>query len=151
MLLQLFRDLCLPRRVGRHAHGAMQRLEVCPPALAHGAAVARPIGLRGWLGSAWPDRGSAVPHRTQRRPVQRAAPLPAVRSEFGDAIAGIHSVKAAALEDGIRRARSLRELWHLRADVYTLVATDRGEAEAQRRVAHLNRHFTTRSARAGEM
>jgi len=148
LLFNLRRSWPLPRAARTSREGLEQRLEVCPPALARHA-VARPIGLRAWLGAAWLDSTthstSAAPHRTLRQPEERAAPLMAVRAEFADAIADLHGPTVGTLTDHIRRARSLRELWHLRADVYSLVATGASEAEAQRRLATLNRHFATRT------
>jgi hypothetical protein len=35
----------------------------------------------------------------------------------------------------------LRELWHLRADVFRVIAIHRGQGEADRRLDALNRHF----------
>ena len=41
-----------------------------------------------------------------------------------------------------------RELWHLRADVYRLVAVHHNQAEAEARLNRLNRHFPTRAPRS---
>jgi hypothetical protein len=46
-------------------------------------------------------------------------------------------------------ARSLRELWHLRSEVYRLVALQTSQSEAERRLADLNHHFPTRAPRSG--
>ena len=45
-------------------------------------------------------------------------------------------------------ARSLRELWHLRAEVYNAVAIQFNQYEAEQRLSRLNRHFPTRAPRA---
>jgi len=153
LLLSLRRSRPAPGAASTHnAQGLDDRLEVCPPALARVEA-ARPIGLRAWLGAAWRDStlhgtsalSSAAPHRSLRQPEQRAAPLMAVRAEFVDAMADLHGPAVGLLTAHVRRARSLRELWHLRADVYSAVATEASEGEAQRRLARLNRHFATRT------
>jgi hypothetical protein len=51
------------------------------------------------------------------------------------------------LQDRIERARSLRELWHLRPELYGTVARILTQADAERRLATLNRHFPVRAAR----
>jgi hypothetical protein len=68
-------------------------------------------------------------------------PLWAVRLEFMRALHGVRTQQAGELLDRIGRARSLRDLWHLRTDVFALVAHHRDQAEAHARLATLNRHF----------
>ena len=46
-------------------------------------------------------------------------------------------------------AKSMRELWHLRAEVFALVSLELSQLEADRRLAALNRHFPTRAPRSG--
>jgi len=46
-------------------------------------------------------------------------------------------------------ARSLRELWHLRSELYTLIARRVSQGEADVRLARVNQHFPTRAQRAG--
>ena len=55
---------------------------------------------------------------------------------------------AGDLVHRVEQARSLREFWHLRADVFHLVALQHSQAEAEHRMADLNRHFPTRSPRS---
>jgi len=120
------------------------RIAVCPPQ----AVRRRPwlATLREWLGSAWQrDTRSARPGPA--RP--GAVPLDAVRQEFIDAVAGIRTPGGDDLLDRIHFARSLRELWHLRAEVFRLVSLHHSQAEAGERLAALNRHFPTRSPRSG--
>ena len=75
--------------------------------------------------------------------------LEPVRDEFIDAIAELRSGPALLLRERIRRAGSLRELWHLRADVFSLVSLHHSQAEADERLAALNRHFPPRAPRSG--
>lgn len=85
-------------------------------------------------------------------PFDAAPPLsrmPAVRAEFLETLRDIHTLDAKLLKDRIGFTRSLRELWHLRTEVYRVVAVARSQAEAEQRVAELNRHFPTRSPRSG--
>lgn len=74
--------------------------------------------------------------------------LPAVRAEFNGALAGVAGHDARVLAERISMARSLRELWHLRADVYRLVALQFNQDEAETRLNQLNRHFPTRAPRS---
>ncbi len=113
------------------------RFEVRPPSLRHA-----PESLlnRIWFWLAAPAPQDAAP------PTSR---LPAVRLEFQAALIDISPSRATDLMQRIELARSLRELWHLRADVYGLVAVEYSQAEAESRLADLNRHFPTRAPRSG--
>jgi hypothetical protein len=61
----------------------------------------------------------------------------------------VHSDRAIELRGLIRGARSLRELWHLRAEVYNAVAVQTSQLDAETRLARLNKHFPTRAPRSG--
>jgi hypothetical protein len=52
------------------------------------------------------------------------------------------------LQCRIRQAQSLRDLWHLRPEVFNLISIERDQAEATRRLALLNRHFPVRAPRS---
>ncbi len=117
------------------------RPEVCPPRLAR----ARSWGvvLRDWLTAGWPRPPAP-------EPAPRCTPaLEAIRQDFIDAVEGVRTPAAEDLLDRIHFARSLRELWHLRAQVFSLVALHRSQSEADARLQRLNRHFPTRSPRSG--
>ena len=77
-----------------------------------------------------------------------AARLPAVRTEFLATLADIDSADADVLRGRIHDTRSLRELWHLRAEIYRVVGVARSQTEAGARVDLLNRHFPTRAPRS---
>jgi hypothetical protein len=119
------------------------RLEVCPPQ--------RNVSMqdwlsrvKGWLATGWPG--------TQSRAESRCDPalaLAAARQDFLQAVADIDLPPAATLLDQIEFARSMRELWHLRAEVFALVSMQRNQHEADQRLAALNRHFRTRAPRSG--
>jgi hypothetical protein len=112
------------------------RAEVCPPSLRHAPASAWQR-LMFWL--------------TAPAPFEAAPPLnrlPSVRTDFLATIADIDSAEADALRHRIAGSRSLRELWHLRSDVYRLIGLTHNQSEAERRVALLARHFPTRSPRS---
>ena len=112
------------------------RIECAPPSLQH-----MPGGLwqrlMFWLLA--PSPGDASP------PLNR---LPAVRTEFLAAMADVTGEDAEDIRWALQYARSLRELWHLRTDVYRLVALATSQAEAEQRLLMLNRHFPTRAPRS---
>ncbi len=119
------------------------RTQVCPPEL-------WPSSIS-WQGrfKRWAERlrTSGLPWQAERdKPVNRLAQ---VKSEFQDSLADLHDSGSQALLDQIARARSLRELWHLRSPLYGAVAVARTQAEAEQRLARLNRHFPVRAPRTG--
>lgn len=113
------------------------RIEVCPPSLRHAPVGSAWQRLMFWLLAPAPTDVAVAPNR-----------LPAVRNDFLDCIADVGAELAAPVQTRIDVARSLRDLWHLRAEVYRLVALAHSQTEAERRVASLNRHFPTRAPRS---
>jgi len=110
---------------------------------------ARPPSLRHRPSSAWQR---VVFWLMAPAPMDAAPPLnslPAVREDFAASLDDTVGDEACALSDRIAKARSLRELWHLRADVFNVVARQHSQTEAECRLVHLNRHFPTRSPRSG--
>ena len=118
------------------------RVEVCPPEL--------------WPSSlTWRSRLSRFGQRLRsqaapwlpvnERPVNRLA---LVKAEFQDSVSDLQHAGAPVLQDKIERARSLRELWHLRSCVYGEVAIALDQSEAERRLSRLNRHFPVRAPRS---
>ena len=67
--------------------------------------------------------------------------LDAARNDFIDTLADIRTQQAGDLLRRIRLARSLRELWFLRTEVFNLVAHHRDQAEANHRMGVLAAHF----------
>lgn len=113
------------------------RVEVRPPSLRHAPAT---LGQRllFWLMAPAPQE--AAP------PINR---LPAVKQDFMACLDDVDLPQADELRAAIEGARSLRELWHLRTEVYGLVGRAHAELVADRRLERLNRHFPTRAPRAG--
>lgn len=131
-------SLWLRSTVGGPASAQHSRVEVCPPAL-------WPSSLTFWgRARRWLDRSPWMPEG--QRPVNRLA---LVKQEFRVSLQALASADAASLRDRIERARSLRELWHLRSVLYGLLATGISQVEAERHMARLNRHFPRRAPRAG--
>ena len=85
--------------------------------------------------------------RVVTSPGERA--LAAARSTFLAGVADIPGPHSAGLQQRIRAATGLRDLWHLRADVFALVSRALDQSTAQSRLAMLNRHFPTRSPGSG--
>ncbi|MEO6663750.1 MAG: hypothetical protein ABIN96_11270 [Rubrivivax sp.] len=77
-------------------------------------------------------------------PVNR---LPQVQVDFLATLSDLQSSDADGLRARIRDGRSLRDLWHARAEVFRVVGVARGQAEAEQRLQRLNRHFPTRAPR----
>lgn len=128
---------------GLRPAGRGTRPEVCPPQATAGRPWAQ--ALREWLTSGWSGaRPAAVTTTTRSAPA-----LEAVRQDFIDAVEGIRPAASDDLLDRIHYARSLRELWHLRAELFRLVALHRSQAEADERLSWLSRHFPTRAPRSG--
>ena len=108
-----------------------------PPSL-HYAADSRWQRLIGWFLAPSPLDAAPAPNQ-----------LGAVREDFHASLADLTAVPDAGnLVARIEQARTLREFWHLRADVYRLVALQHSQSEAETRLDDLNRHFTLRSARS---
>lgn len=99
-------------------------------------------GLQKWL--------SMAPWASRRRVGDGVSPtVVEARREFLAMLADLSGGETLMLRTRIQRALSLRELWHLRAEVFSLVAVQRNQTEAEDRLAWLNRYFPTRSPRSG--
>jgi len=127
-LLTQIRSRFLPRRLAAATAVRPARIEVCPPD------VLPVYALYGFGGPS--SEQPAVKDR-----------LAQVRDEFLDMLDDVP--ERADLSHRIARARSLRELWHLRADVFSLVSLRFSQHEAQSRLSRLNRHFPTRALGSG--
>ena len=104
------------------------RVEVRPPAL-WGQAESVWMSFWHWIR----DDGRAEPLRLRK--------LDEARQDFVDAMDGLDSAAANDLCQRASHARSLRELWHLRPELYSVISRQLNQAEADRRLAHVNRHF----------
>jgi len=61
----------------------------------------------------------------------------------------VRTLDAADTLDRIAVTRSLHDLWHLRAEVFSHVSRRHGQLEATRRLADIDCHFRTRPRRFG--
>lgn len=120
------------------AHPAPRgRLEVCPPTLFGDT---EPFLRRWWRLVRTGDDHAVEPAFTR---------LLAVRQEFAGTLDDIDSQHAQFVQHRVLHCRSMLELWHLRSELFYLIARAHDEAEAERRIAPLNRHFPTRAPRSG--
>lgn len=133
----MFTPFFSSRMTRRPALAGATRLEVCPPALFNEPEPAWKR-LVHWLRSPAPLEASAGQDR-----------LTAVQQEFTQSLVDIGTRSAFDLRERMRHARSLRELWHLRPELFDLIARHHNQPEAARRLAQLNRHFPTRAPRSG--
>ncbi len=124
-----YRDT-LASRIGWHA-------EVCPPSLRQ-APRSGWNRLWFWLLAPGPLQSSPALNR-----------LPPVRQDFIDTLTDLPAAATNALRLRIGQTRTLRELWHLRAELYHVLALNHSQREAEQRLAQLNRHFPTRAPRSG--
>ena len=113
------------------------RMNVCPPDIVPRRDSLWTAALR-WLVGGDADVAPAL-----RTPLERA------RSEFVAALEGLAEVDPNGLLQRAQHARSLRELWHLRSELYTLIARRSSQVEADARLARVNQHFPTRAQRTG--
>jgi len=65
----------------------------------------------------------------------------AARLAFWASVADLPPPAVQPLRRRIERLGSLVELWHLRPEVFRLVALHCSQSEAERRVSALDRHF----------
>ena len=135
-------DPLLPESVRRAAPRSVASLP--PQALVPRAWSSR---LSDWLGvSGW--RVSRVDFASSFGQRGRLDALAAARLDFADALFDVHTIAGGAALDRIAATRSLHDLWHVRGEVFDLVSLRHDQAEAERRVADLDRHFARRSALA---
>jgi hypothetical protein len=129
-----------------------RRIEICPPDRLYRHSRWRG-GLRDWLNTGWEVSSPAAltVERVLATRVIEPEPTPFIdiREQFAHALNDIDTDPAAELRAQIERARSPRELWHLRSALFLLVATHHSESQAQARMEPLNRYFPQRATRPG--
>ena len=111
------------------------RMNVCPPDVCPQPDSLWSAALRWLVGG----NVEAIP--ALRTPLEKA------RGEFVAAMTGLLEADHYGLLKRAQHARSLRELWHLRSELYTLIARHINQIEADVRLARVNQHFPTRAQR----
>lgn len=132
------------RVVSSNGHGAAYngKLAVCPPQL---FTRTRPAWQR-WLTRVW-ARATGRPVEIALRPA--ATRIQKVRERFLDLLSDLGELPTQGLVERIEKARSLRELWHLRPEAYDLLSRFGGQSFAQQRLEALNADFPMRVPQAG--
>jgi len=121
-------------------------IQVCPPRSSRGAPPPRG-GLAGWITSTTPTAPGGACPRSESGAPEADNPLTQARHDFIETLADIRTQQAGDLLRRIRVARSLRELWFLRTEVFNLVAHHRDQTVAAQRMALLGTHFPRQVAR----
>ncbi len=128
------------------------RIETCPPGHPAEARTAPRWLQRLWCGVIDTLRPGQVPAdvaQSKRRRERELSVLHAAKDEFDEALDDLPADAVCALQMRVDAARSLHELWHLRAGVFGAVARHLNQDIAAQRLARMNRHFPTRAARSG--
>jgi hypothetical protein len=136
---QSMRHDLLARIFRKPAAPTTLRMSVCPPEV---------CPQRGSLWNAtlrWLVGGAVKPVPSLRTPLERA------RCEFVEAMEGLVDLDTGDLLRRAQHARSLRELWHLRSELYTTIARRLSQPEADARLARVNQHFPTRAQRVNPL
>lgn len=140
MLSALWHRLQLVGNRSRGAAPGSTHFSVCPP---------QTPSLATFDGVLQHLREGALRDVVERRAGPAAQALDRVRSEFLESLGSARAWESALLRERIQRAGSMRELWHLRIDVFNFVSLHHSQAEADEQLAWLNRHFPTRGPRSG--
>jgi len=132
------------------------RRTVCPPS------EAGPGSRRSWVASAWfghwlgtgwtshpfeGDSGAETRELSQRQ----VRELVEARMAFIAVLADVETPAANEVAKRIRVARSMRELWHIRPQLFDQIALQFSQHEAERRLEPLNARFPHRSSRSSFM
>jgi hypothetical protein len=120
-----------------------RRHEVAPPSR---FARSAPVGVV-WVQRFWRWLWDMDESPRELAPVSS---LRGIQSEFIASLWDLQSLRANHVRDQIGAARSLRELWHLRADVFKVISVHRGQMEAQLRLDALDSHFPVRASRRSD-
>ncbi|MDQ6680721.1 MAG: hypothetical protein M3Y67_07125, partial [Pseudomonadota bacterium] len=100
-----------------------------------------------WLSATIGDGAGATSFDEWQPSAERTLALAEARAAFRAALDDVETKRSGVCLDHIRAARSLHELWHLRAEVFSLVSCRRSQHEADRRLGILDRHFPSRTRR----
>jgi hypothetical protein len=143
------------RATRRTAPTTFQRSEVCPPSLLDEGSARSGLrswlptwsGMRDWLQTGWARAEVDTDDAARCDGDANARRFDAARGAIYRLLADIPSPAVDTLSGRVRRARSLRELWYLRNELFTLLAIHHCESIALRRVGELDDYFPTRIRR----
>jgi hypothetical protein len=127
-------------------HAVDSDTPVCPPLVRAGSPRPR-SGWSGWISSISPTGPVARMERGGNDSHFANDPLNRVRLDFIEAVSDVQTPQSGDTLRRIRIARSLRELWFLRTDVFNAVAQQHSQSEASQRLARLGEHFPRQVAR----
>lgn len=153
----LFARLLSPVRPQAFLPTQSMRSTVCPPVesgSSHRRSWVASVWFNNWLGTSWTshpfegDGASAEPKPLSNRQVRD---LVEARDAFIGVLADIETPAANEVVKRIRVARSMRELWHIRPQLFDQVALQFSQHEAERRLTPLNSRFPVRSSRSSFM
>lgn len=82
------------------------------------------------------------------RPAPRSDKLRRAQRHFARELADVPAVQSGFALAAIWRAASLHDLWHLRAQVFDIVARHHDQRQADERLARLDAHFPARPTRS---
>lgn len=129
------------------------RMEVCPPSLFPQDALAPRSRFGAWLPTLsdlrdWLASGGLQPHAASNAAAVAPPEPPSVRAARQAFVAALDDLpphRVGSLAARAQSAGTLRELWHLRNELFTLVSIEHCEAVAHDRLAVLNRFFPVRA------
>ena len=141
------RDLCRRRRVPVHGGAELAGRAAPFPRFGAGRAAQN---RRVMATSLFADLRA----RLGSLPAREASPRPSeallrVQRDFAQQVQDIRNTQAGLVLCAIWRAKSLQDLWHLRARVFEVVSRHFDQQQAEARLARLARHFPTRAPRSG--
>jgi hypothetical protein len=120
----------------------LRRRGTAPSTLTPSRGEVRPPALWGQADSVWTSLWQWLRADRPTEP-KRIRTLEQARADFCVALNGLDSRQANDLRQRAGHARSLRELWHLRAELYSVIACHLSQGEADRRLALVNHHFSS--------
>ncbi|MDB5817348.1 MAG: hypothetical protein JWQ11_988 [Rhizobacter sp.] len=132
------------------------RTTVCPPSESNGPdrrSWMASVWFNNWLGTHWTSHPFEADSAIEVKPLssRQARQLIEARDAFIGVLSDIETAAANEVVKRIRVARSMRELWHIRPQLFDQVALRFSQHEAERRLAPLNSRFPLRSSRSSFM
>lgn len=152
----LFARLLSPVRPPAFLPTQSMRTTVCPPRESEASnrrSWVASVWFNHWLGTSWTSHPFEGESESSHKPLsnRQVRDLIEARDAFIGVLADIETPAANEVVKRIRVARSMRELWHIRPQLFDQVALTFSQHEAERRLAPLNTRFPVRSSRSSFM